>query len=148
VGTLLAVTLVFALSGSFVAAGIGDRFGSLAPLVVAHLCFFAAILTLLRADHFSFYATGACLVMFSVGLGLPFAVTTVAELDHDGRFVVLTVPAIGVGMLVAPGTAGWLASGESYVPVLIFGAVSLGGSLVAFFAASAIERRPSAGATQ
>jgi len=143
VGRLLAVTLVFALTGSFVAAGLGSRFGSLKPLMVAHLCFFAAILTLFQADVFAAYASGACLVMFSVGLGLPFSVTTVAELDHDGRYVVMTVPAIGIGMLVAPGTAGWLASGRGFMPVLIFGALSLGGSLLVFIYAAAIERKGS-----
>jgi len=141
VGRLLAVTLVVALTGSFVAAGIGSRFGSLRPLIAAHFCFFTAIVTLLRADLFSVYAVGACLVMFSVGLGLPYAVTTAAELDHDGRYVVLTVPAIGVGMLIAPGMAGWLASGDSFTPVLIFSALSLGGSIMAFIAAAAAERR-------
>lgn len=144
VGRLLAVTLVVALTGSFVAAGIGDRFGSLMPLIAAHTCFFAAIATLMRADLFSAYAAGACLVMFSVGLGLPFAVTTAAELDHDGRYVVLTVPAIGVGMLVAPGAAGWLASSNSFTPVLLFSALSLGASAVVFIAAATAERRASA----
>ena len=86
VGRLLAVTLVFALSGSFLAAALGGKFGSLMPLVAAHICFFVATAALLQADIFNVYAVGCCLVMFSVGLGLPFAVTTVAELDHDGRF--------------------------------------------------------------
>jgi MFS family permease len=143
VGRLLAVTLVFALSGSFLAAAIGEKFGALRPLVAAHICYFVATAALLQADLFTVYAIGCCLVMFSVGLGLPLAVTTVAELDHDGRFVVLTVPAIGVGMLIAPGAAGWLASGRGYVPVILFGMLTLGASLAAFVAAWRLEvRRP------
>ena len=55
----------------------------------------------------------------------------------------MTVPAIGIGMLVAPGTAGWLASGRGFMPVLIFGALSLGGSLLVFIYAAAIERKGS-----
>ena len=141
VGRLLAITLVFAVTGSFVAVGIGDRFGSLIPLITAHTCFFVAVATLSRADLFSAYAAGACLVMFSVGLGITYAITTVAELDHDGRYVVLTVPAVGSGMLVAPGVAGLLASVGGFAPVLIFGALSLIGSLVAFIAAAVVERR-------
>lgn len=142
VGRLLAVTLVFALSGSFLAAALGGRFGSLIPLIVAHVCFFVATAALLQADLFTAYAVGCCLVMFSVGLGLPFAVTTVAELDQDGRYVVLTVPAIGVGMLIAPGAAGWLASGRGYIPVIVFGMFTLGASLAAFIAARRFEGRP------
>jgi predicted MFS family arabinose efflux permease len=142
VGRLLAITLVFALSGSFIAAAVGERFGALRPLVAAHICYFVATAALLQADLFTVYAVGCCLVMFSVGLGLPLAVTTVAELDHDGRFVVLTVPAIGVGMLIAPGAAGWLASGRGYVPVILFGMLTLGASLAAFVAAWRLEGRP------
>jgi len=145
VGRLLAITLVFALGGSFVAIAIGGRYGAFRPLVVAHICFFVATAALFRADLFSVYAFGSCLVMFSVGLGISYAFTTVAELDQDGRFVVLTVPAVGLGMLTAPGIAGWIVSGQGYGPVIVFGAITLGASLAAFSTAAALERRHATG---
>ncbi len=139
VGRLLAVTLVVALSGSFAAAALGGRFGTLKPVVIAHFCFFAAVVTLFNADDFTAYAVGACLTMFSVGLGLPFSITSAAERDRDGRYVVLTVPAIGIGMLVAPGAAGWLADAGGYTPVLFLGALCLAVSLAAFLAAHRLD---------
>lgn len=141
VGRLLAVTLVCALSGSMLAAALGGRLGALRPLAAAHVCYFVATATLFRADLFSAYAVGCCLVMFSVGLGLAFAITTVAELDRDGRYVVLTVPSVGLGMLLAPGIAGLLANEQGYGPVIVFGMFMLGFSLAAFTAAWRLERR-------
>ncbi len=129
VGRLLAVTLVFALSGSFLAAWAGERLGCARPFAFACICFFAALLFLYRGELFNTYAVGACLVMFSVGLGLPLAVTSVALLDQDGRFVVLSVPAIGLGVMIGPAAAGMLAAGHSFVPVLLLGAIAVGGSL-------------------
>ena len=37
-----------------------------------------------------------------------------AALDKDGRYTILAVPAIGVGMMVAPGLAGTLSADGSY----------------------------------
>ncbi|MDH3338746.1 MAG: MFS transporter [Gammaproteobacteria bacterium] len=132
VGTLLAVSLTFAVAGSLLAAWLGDRYGCLKPLIIAHLVFFLGLAALTRGHVFEAYALGACLVMFSVGLGISYAVSTIAELDPDGRFVVLSVPAIGVGIMFGPGIAGFLAKGGSYAPVLAFGFFTLLISLLAF----------------
>ena len=131
VGTLLAVSLTFAVAGSLLAAWLGNRFGCLKPLIGAHFVFFAGLAALTQAHAFEAYALGACLVMFSVGLGISYSVSTIAELDPDGRFVVLSVPAIGIGVMFGPGIAGFLAKGGSYMPVLTFGFVTLMISLLA-----------------
>ena len=132
VGQLLALTLVFALSGSFSAAWIGGRFATVRPLAFASFCFFVAIVLLTQADNFSAYAIGACTLMFSVGFGLTFAVTTVANLDYDGRYVVLTVPAIGIGLMAGPGIAGYLTRGAGFMPVLVFSGLLVATALAAF----------------
>ena len=51
-------------------------------------------------------------------MGLPFAIAEIAELDRGGRFIILSVPAIGMGAMVGPGVAGALAEGGSFTPVL------------------------------
>jgi predicted MFS family arabinose efflux permease len=42
----------------------------------------------------------------------------VADLDMDGRFVVLTVPAIGIGVMVAPAIGGIFAGPIGYDTIL------------------------------
>ena len=62
------------------------------------------------------------MVMFSVGLGIPYCFTITAELDNDGRYIILVVPAIGIGAMVAPAMAGALFSKDNSLPILVFGA--------------------------
>jgi predicted MFS family arabinose efflux permease len=141
VGTLLAVALTFAVAGSLLAAWLGNRIGCLKPLIAAHLVFFVGLAALTRGNLFEAYALGACLVLFSVGLGISYSVATIAELDPDGRFVVLSVPAIGVGIMLGPGIAGILSANDNFTPVLAFGFISLLISALAFTYAERHGRR-------
>ena len=125
VGVLLAVTLIFAVLGSLFAAALGGRYGNAAPFVSAAVLFIAGIAALGNADAFTTYALGACAVTFAIGFMLPIAVTEIADLDVDGRYVVLSVPAIGIGAMAGPAVAGILSQAGSYVPVLIFGATTV-----------------------
>ena len=122
VGNLLSATLFFAVAGSLTCAGLGSKFGNVRPFVVSCGIYFCAVILLSQAADLTFYALGACLVTYSFGIGLPFAVARVAELDEDGRYVVLTVPAIGIGAMIGPPIAGVLATGDSLAPILGFGA--------------------------
>jgi len=143
VGALLGVSLAFAGAGALLAAWIGDRVGCLKPLIWAHLCFFTGVAVLFRGSVFEMYAVATCLIMFSVGLGIAYAVSTIAELDDDGRYVVLSVPALGVGVMIGPGAAGLLASGTGYGPVLVFGLATLSASLLIFVLAHRSRRADS-----
>ena len=108
------MSLVAAMSGSIVAAFIGDRFGTLQPFMISSVLFLLACPVIMNSHVFSSYLIGATLVMFSVGLGIPYCFSIVAALDMDGRYTILTVPAVGVGMMVAPGLAGALSADGNY----------------------------------
>ena len=123
IGNLLSVTLLFAVTGSLTCAGLGDRFGNVRPFVAGCIIYFLALMLLTQASELVFYAAGACIVTYSFGMALPFVVARVAELDTDGRYVVLSVPAIGVGAMIGPPIAGILAQGGSLAPVLSFSTV-------------------------
>jgi predicted MFS family arabinose efflux permease len=121
VGNLLSVTLLFAVMGSLTCAALGSRFGNSWPFAVGCGIYFCSLALLSRADQFAFYAAGACMVTYSFGMALPYAVARVAELDSDGRYVVLTVPAIGIGAMLGPSIAGMLTSDDNLTPILWFG---------------------------
>jgi predicted MFS family arabinose efflux permease len=147
VGVLLAVTLVFAVIGSLVAAVLGGRFGTVKPFVAGAGIFLAALVALGQSQSFSLYAAGACAVTFAIGFMLPIAVTEIAELDTDGRYVVLSVPAIGVGAMTGPAVAGLLTQSGSFAPMLIFGAATI---VIASFliATAAAHARPGVAVTR
>ena len=81
---------------------LGDRFGSGKPLAAAILLFLVVLAWLSQTTTVTDYVIGACLLTLAIGLGITYVITIVADLDIDGRYVVLTVPAIGVGVMSGP----------------------------------------------
>jgi predicted MFS family arabinose efflux permease len=125
VGVLLAVTLVFAVIGSLLAAALGGRFGNANPFLAGGVLFLASLFALNQPQSFAEYAVGACLLTFAIGFMLPIAVTEIAELDTDGRYIVLSVPAVGIGAMTGPAIAGLLSQSGDFLPLLIFGSATL-----------------------
>ncbi|MCZ6829139.1 MAG: MFS transporter, partial [Gammaproteobacteria bacterium] len=122
IATLLAVTLGCATMGSLGSAMLGKYFGNARPFLVCLLVILCSLLLLGSATDFTTYAMGCCLFTAAFGAGLPFAVSEIAELDVDGRYAVLSVPAIGLGAMIGPGTAGVAYAGDS--PVLVLSMVA------------------------
>jgi len=125
IGTLLSITLLFATGGSLLTAWLGERYGNVRPFYLSCLAILTALTLLGAVSGFELYALGTCLLTFAIGMGIPFAVAEIAELDVDGRFIILSVPAIGMGAMVGPGVAGALADGGSFIPVLSVAAVGI-----------------------
>jgi len=131
VGKILSLTLVFAVSGSLLAVVLGDRFGSGKPFAAAILLFLVALAWLSQTVTVTHYAIGACLLTLAIGIGICYVISIVADLDMDGRYVVLTVPAIGAGVMSAPAIGGFLTLSQGYTAIFILGADTVILSLLA-----------------
>ena len=125
VGKILSLTLVFAVLGSLAAVVMGDRFGSGKPFAAATVLYLLALTWLSGTLTVTSFAIGACLLTMAIGLGITYVITIVADLDMDGRYVVLTVPAIGVGVMSAPAVGGLLTSTQEFTAILVVGGVSV-----------------------
>ena len=136
VGMLLSATLVFAVLGSLGAAALGGRFGNVKPFVAGATVFAVAMFVLDSSHTITMYAAGACMTNFAFGFMLPIAITEIADLDVDGRYVILSVPAIGLGAMAGPAIAGLLTQSNEFRPLLVFGAMSVivASALIAFSA--------------
>ena len=77
------------------------------------------------------YAIGACLLTMAIGLGITYVITIVADLDMDGRYVVLTVPAIGIGVMAAPAIGGLLTASQEFSAIFVLGGITVLLSLLA-----------------
>lgn len=140
-GVLLSITLVFALVGSLLAAALGGRFGNVKPFIAGAALSLVALTLLNTGGTFVVYATGACIQTFVIGLLLPFAITEVADLDVDGRYVVLSVPAIGIGAMTGPAIGGLLSQSGEFGALLIFVGVTAVVSAI-LITVSAAHARP------
>ena len=71
---------------------------------------------------------------FSLGwvAAFPCLLTVVAAADFRGKLVVLSSAALSLGGAIGPGVAGLLKSGESYLPVLAYGGVSIMAGMLIF----------------
>jgi len=126
-GNVLSLSLVFSMSGSLLAVFISDRFGTARMAVLAGALLLSSVFLLSRFDSLAQYTFAIMIFAFAFGLGIPYFVTVVAELDLDGRFVVLTVPAIGVGVSLAPAIAGGVSGLYGFGSVLL---VSAAGAII------------------
>jgi len=105
---LLGFTLVTATAGSLVTAWIGDKFGNRLPFFASVLVFIASIAALNGSPNFHTFSGAALIMTFVVGTGLPLVVAEVAARDAENRYVVMTVPAIGLGAMLGPPLFGFL----------------------------------------
>lgn len=131
VGQILSLTLLFAVLGSMVAVVLGDRYGSGKPFAAAILIFLIALTWLSGTTTVTHYAVGACLLTLAIGLGITYVITIVADLDKDGRYVVLTVPAIGIGVMSAPAIGGVLTASSEFSAIFVAGGITVIVSLMA-----------------
>lgn len=148
VGKILSLTLVFAVLGSLLAVVLGDRFGSGKPFAAATIIFLIALTWLSQTTTVMDYAIGACLLMMAIGLGITYVITIVAELDMDGRYVVLTLPAIGIGVMSAPAIGGLLTASQEYSAIFVVGSITIVMSLLAGLFALKKGRSPLASGKQ
>ena len=137
---VLSFTLLTAVVGSLFVAWFGDRFGLRTPLGFAVALFVMAAFLLGMPGSLPLFAAGACLLTFAIGMGLPLTVSIVAALDISGRHIVLTVPAIGFAIMVAPAVGGWLIESAGYTVLLYSSCAIVVMALVAAIVATARTR--------
>lgn len=148
VGKILSLTLVFAVLGSLLAVALGGRFGSGKPFAAAIIIFLFALAWLSQTTTVMDYAIGACLLTLATGLGITYVITIVAELDMDGRYVVLTLPAIGIGVMSAPAIGGLLVESHGFSVIFVVGSITIVLSLLAGLFALKKGRSPLASGKQ
>ena len=124
-GNVLSLSLILAVCGSLAATVLGDRYGLSLPLATAALLLLVSLVLLGDMDSLATYIIAVCLFTFSFGFGLPYTVSVVSCLDIDGRFVALSVPAIGFGVMLAPALGGMLTGAGGHSALLMTGAVSV-----------------------
>ncbi len=110
-GMMLGITLCFAVIGAALTGVTGNRFGNFPPYIVYSIMLVAGVLLLCLTDNFMLFCVGACAFMLAWSGSDGYQYAIVADVDPDGRYIVLAVPAMGVGSMIGPILAGYLYSG-------------------------------------
>ena len=140
ISTALSLALIGAMAGSFLAAGVGNRYRLAPPLVIAACVYLAAMALLAFSSSVMPFTVAALLFAGAFGFALPFMVTIVSDLDTGGRFIVLTVPALALGGIAGPAIAGMLKTGSDYFPIIIYASATIIVSVVLFLYALRVQQ--------
>lgn len=141
-GMMLGITLFFAVIGSALTGVTGDRFGNFRPYIVYSVMLVAGVLLLCLTDDFILFSAGACAFMLAWAGSDGYQFAIVANVDPDGRHIVLAVPAMGAGSMIGPVLAGYLYSGGTtawlFIMVLVTVLVAV---LLAWMSSVSIDNR-------
>ena len=110
-GMMLGITLFFAVIGAALTGVTGDHFGKFPPYIVHSIMLVVGVLLVCGAGNFILFSAGACAFMLAWSASDGYQYAIVADVDPDGRHIVLAVPAMGVGSMIGPILAGYLYSG-------------------------------------
>ena len=133
VGVVLSTGLIISGIGGFAAAGIGDRWGRLFPMLFITCVNLASLWALVVLEGVAGYALGSCAFLFTINFTLAYTFGLTAEVDARGKFVVLSAAALSVGGIVGPGIGGRLAEYSGFGSLLLFSAICMLASLLCYW---------------
>jgi predicted MFS family arabinose efflux permease len=119
VGIALMIASMIGIPGAFAIVLVGQRFGTIGPLVFGIGVAIFGLLILIRADTFGEYLGAGCLLGFSWAFCLPYIQTLLAEIDPNGSAVAGGSATSTVGGAVGPGLAALVVGGGDYDRVFL-----------------------------
>jgi MFS family permease len=106
IGTVLTLSLLTGLCGALLAAGMGERFGHLGPILGAMCLVILASGILLLGSGPQAFGISACLINALVQFLVVFQMGLITEVDVSGRYTVIIAFVLCLGGAVGPGVMG------------------------------------------
>lgn len=136
-GRLLAFATVLGIAGSLVAAAIGGRVPRSISLLLGYAGMIGSILLLLGTPQFLRFMLAAFVFKFVWTFVLPFILGAISDQDKDGRLMNTANLAVGGGLAIGPGIAGYFLDGNGGFSMMLgFSAVA---TALSFFAIIAMH---------
>jgi predicted MFS family arabinose efflux permease len=125
VGKMLGFSLLFSVVGSLAAGALGNRFGSAWPYILSCMVLLTGIIAMAITKDFTVYTLGACVFMFGWAAAFAYLFAIISDVDPNGRYIALSVPAVGIGSMVGPAIAGYLLTSDSTasLPIVCIGSI-------------------------
>ena len=109
VGQVFAASLVVGIIGASIAAWIGDRFGSIRPIMLAWTMVLVIGFAVPYLPTPALFILGFCLLRFFTNINDPFVVGVVARLDIEGRLTTIFAASGLFGAAIGPFIASTVA---------------------------------------
>jgi MFS family permease len=111
-GTVLAVATFAGVIGAGVASTFGRMTDMQRPVLIGYVLLTTSSLALLDTGHLVIFVLAVLVFKFAWTFALPFLMAVIGRLDADGRIMAEIYLVAGIGLMVGPLLAGYLASGE------------------------------------
>ena len=132
VGFSLLIASLVGIPGAFSIVIFGQRFGTLAPLVVGIGIAITGLIILLNAKSYSAYFAGSCCMGFSWAFCLPFIQSLLASIDRKGSAIAAGTSLSTFGSAIGPGVAALVVAGGQYANVFLLSIALFVVTLAAF----------------
>ena len=140
IGSSLLIASLVGIPGAFSIVVIGQRFGTLGPLVFGITIAMAGLATLVFADSYAAYFFGSCCMGFSWAFCLPFIQSFLATIDRKGSAIAAGTSLSTLGSAVGPGLAAVVVADNAYGNVFML-SIGLFVVTMLFFIVAAKSKR-------
>lgn len=134
-GLLLSIAMLSGLLGSAFVTVVGDRFGRLLPVCVAHLMLVGSMVWFYSEPDATGFFCAVSLLNIAITLMTPYLLAFLAKVDDTGRGVVLGNVGISIGYGVGPGAISLLLVGDDFRQAFLWSMVGFALCLLLVFLA-------------
>lgn len=147
IGVALLVASLIGIPGAFAIVVVGQRFGTIRPLIFGILIAIAGLAILISANNYQWYFIGGCFMGFSWAFCLPYIQSLLASLDRDGSAIAAGASIATLGSALGPGAAALVITGGSYSNVFTMAIMLFVVAIASFLFASHHRNQEPAGNT-
>ncbi len=119
IGVALLIASLIGIPGAFSIVVVGQRFGTLGPLVFGMAIAIAGLLVLINSESYGAYLFGGCCMGFSWAFCLPFIQSLLATIDRKGSAIAAGTSFSTFGSALGPGIAAIVVAGGNYANVFM-----------------------------
>ncbi|MEM7276821.1 MAG: MFS transporter [Pseudomonadota bacterium] len=119
IGLSLLVASLIGIPGAFTIVFVGQRFGTLLPLLFGVGIAITGLFILISAQTYFAYFAGGCCMGFSWAFCLPFIQSLLAGLDRRGSAIAAGTSFSTFGSAAGPGVAALVVGGSAYARVFL-----------------------------
>ena len=141
IGFSLLIASLIGIPGAFSIVVVGQRFGTLGPLVFGIAIAMAGQAILLFADSYVAYFIGSCCMGFSWAFCLPFIQSFLATIDRKGSAIAAGTSLATLGSAIGPGLAAVVVADNAYGNVFMMSIGLFVVTLLLFVVAAKSKRK-------
>jgi len=141
IGVSLLIASLVGIPGAFSIVVVGQRFGTLGPLVFGIAIAMAGQAILLFADSYVAYFIGSCCMGFSWAFCLPFIQSFLATIDRKGSAIAAGTSLATLGSAIGPGLAAVVVADNAYGNVFMLSIGLFVVTLLLFVVAAKSKRK-------